>query len=83
MGIGNLLNFMHAVLKPMDKSLPSEGMRTVLMKLATETQLSTHTFFNPTLRSFMFKQWNDQDPEDFIQLPKFSLHSRHIPHTHK
>ncbi len=83
MGLGNLLDFSHAVLKPMDKSPISEGMRTVLTKLATESQLSAHTLVNPTLRNFLVKQWNDQDPENWIKLPKFTLHSRHVQRTHK
>ncbi len=67
----------------MDKSPPSEGMRTVLTKLATESQLSAHTLVNPTLRDFMVKQRNDRKPEDWIELPKFTLRSRNVQRTHK
>ncbi len=73
-GSGNLLDFTHVLLTPMQNSPPSEGMKTVLSKLATDSQLSSHALINPTLRSFMNQQRNSDDPSpiQWIHSPKLT-----------
>ncbi len=74
-GSGNLLDFTHVLLTPMQNSPPSEGMKTILSKLATDSQLSSHALINPTLRSFMNQQRNSDDPppiQHWIHSPKLT-----------